>query len=256
VILQTRIFRDSQLSLVNKNLNSLLEGLDVQIVTRRAHRHGWVEVCVSGQDERVAMRFLAENIGFCPKGLDEVQVFSLVKGFVGNWAKNRNELRLDVGLASPSNVETVVPLQRLQAQLCDRRKIALKKLVELFGLCQNMPLQVRILNFDPEAMYFEAELSEWQRKEFTGWVRSLLDRLLIFGSSCDEVREAVKTSGVGRDVIGVESLGMFEQVIVCKLGTDAVGLVPKIGRLLRSSTLGVFNPKKIVELLGGGSFGF
>jgi hypothetical protein len=254
--LQTRIFRDSQLVIVEKNLKSILEGLDVEIVVRGIHGHGWVEVLVSGQDERVATRFLAENVGFCPKSLDDVHVFSVIKGFVADLAKSRSELRLDIGFASPSNIDAIVPLRRLQAQLGDGRKIALNRLVDLFGLCQNMPLYVRVLKVDAGARYLEVELSEKQGKQFTFWVQSLLDRLLILGSSSDEVREAMKSSGVGRDVVGVESLGMFEHAVVCKLGTDAVGLVPKIGRILRSSTLNVFNARKIVGLLGEGSFSF
>jgi hypothetical protein len=36
---------------------------------------------------------------------------------------------------------------------------------------------------------------------------------------------------------------------VCKLGTDAAGLISKIGRILKSAKFAVFNPKKIMEFL-------
>jgi hypothetical protein len=64
------------------------------------------------------------------------------------------------------------------------------------------------------------------------------------------------TSELDRDIVDVEPLGMFESAVVCKLGTDAVGLVPKIGRVLRNSALSVFSPRKIVELLGESAFSF
>jgi hypothetical protein len=256
VTLQTRIYRDSQLKLVEKKLKTMLEGLDVQVVIKGIHGRGWVEAFVSGQDEKVALRFLGDNVGFCPSSLGEVSKFSVIGGFVTGRAESRNGLRLDVGFVFPSVIDAVIPLGRLQAQLVDGRKMALSTLVDLFGLCQGMPIYVRILRVDPVAKYLEAELSEKQQRQFTGWVRSMLDRLLVFGCSSDEVRDAVKASEVNRDIVGVEPLGIFENAIICKLGTDAVGLIPKIGSVLRNSTLSVFNPRKIVELLGEGSFSF
>ena len=256
MILQTRIYRDFQLMFVEKKLKAMLEGLDVKVVIRGTHGRGWVEAFVSGQDEKVALRFLRDNVGLCPSSVGEIHRFSVVGGFVAGRAESRNELRLDVGFVFPSVIDAMIPLRRLQAQLVDGRKMALSTLVDLFSLCENMPVQVRMLRVDSVAKYLEAELSEKQLEQFTGWVRSMLDRLLVFGCSSDEVRGAVITSELDRDIVGVESLGMFENAIVCKLGTDAVGLVPKIGRVLRNSTLSVFSPRKIVELLGEGLFSF
>jgi len=44
-------------------------------------------------------------------------------------------------------------------------------------------------------------------------------------------------------------LGMFEHVLTCKLGTDAAGLIPKIGRILKNAKFAVFNPKKLKKFL-------
>jgi hypothetical protein len=43
---------------------------------------------------------------------------------------------------------------------------------------------------------------------------------------------------------------MFEHALTCKLGTDATGLIPKIGRYMRNAAFIVFNPKKIISFLG------
>ena len=55
---------------------------------------------------------------------------------------------------------------------------------------------------------------------------------------------------LNRDIIGVEELGMFEHALTCKLGTDAAGLVSKVGRYMRNFGFIVFNPKKLVECIG------
>jgi len=51
-------------------------------------------------------------------------------------------------------------------------------------------------------------------------------------------------------------LGLFEHAIVCKLGTDAAGLIPKIGKKLWSAKFSVFSPKRIIEFLGDYSMSF
>ena len=43
----------------------------------------------------------------------------------------------------------------------------------------------------------------------------------------------------------MESLGLFEYALTCKLGTDAAGLIPRIGKILKTAKLTVFNPKRI-----------
>jgi hypothetical protein len=50
-----------------------------------------------------------------------------------------------------------------------------------------------------------------------------------------------------RDTVGIEALGFFERAIVCKLGTDAVGLISKVGRNLKNATFAVFSPKKVLD---------
>ena len=252
MILQTKIYDHHQLRQVESNLKAMLEGLNASISGLTTTQRGWVEVSVSGEDEKVALKYLSDNVGFCPSTLDDVARFSSFKGFLVGPFKAKDELKVDLGIALPMDVDVAVPLQRLQAQLCDGRKIALGKFVEIFGFCERLPLHVRVVNVDLDVRRVEVELSERQRRQYVGWARSLHDRLLVLGASIGEVEAAVKVAGFGRDVVGVDSLGVFEHVVVCKLGTDAVGLVPGVGRLLRHAVLSVFSPRRVVGLLGSG----
>lgn len=204
---------------------------------------------VSGEDEKVAMRYLEENVGFCPTSVEDIQRFTMFKGYLMDPTASKNELKMDIGV-SPHDVDVVISLQKLQVQLCDGRKVALNKLIELFGFCKNLPLQVRVLQADLSARRVETELTEVQLKVYADWTRSLLDKLLIIGASYDEVNAALQALGVYRDIVDLYSLGMFEYAVTCKLGTDAAGLIPKVGRVLRKSTLSVFNSRRIVGFLG------
>jgi hypothetical protein len=52
-----------------------------------------------------------------------------------------------------------------------------------------------------------------------------------------------------RDVIEVEQLGFFEFSLTCKLGTEARGLIPRVGRYMRNAVFVVFNSKKSIDFL-------
>jgi hypothetical protein len=231
-------------------LKSLLSGLKARARILGVDSLGWVRISISGEDENVAVRYLADNIGLCPTGLEMIRKYSTFKGYVTDPLRSKNELWVDIGLSSPSHVEAAVPLGRLQAQLGDGRKMALRTMTELFGFCENLPLHIRVTSVEFEKEHVEAELSEKQQEQFAGWTRSLLDRLLILGASYGEVNLAIRRAELSRDVVNVESLGMFEHAVLCKLGTDAAGLIPKIGRSLRRAVFAVFNPRKIFALLG------
>jgi len=127
--------------------------------------------------------------------------------------------------------------------------------VELFCLYCNIPIEVKLTeSVDKKSRTVDAVLSEVQVSLFCNWVRSRFDRLIILGSSFSDVERAIKGSGHTRDIIKTESLGALEQIIFCKLGTDAVGLIPKIGRYIKSAVLVPFSPKKIIARIGNQSF--
>lgn len=250
VTLLTKVYNNFQLKLVDKFLKSTLKGLKVETEICGITSRGWVQISVSGEDERVALRYLAEEIGLCPTYLGRVEKFSTIKGRITALNKSRSELYVDIGVFSPDTVDAAILLQHLQAQLADGRKIALKKLAQLFGFCENLPLTVKIHGVDKESRRIEAMLSERQLTLYKDWTKSLLDRLIILGASFNEVMLTLKQARCNRDVIDIEPLGLFEHAIVCKLGTDAKGLIPEIGRKLRDANLSIFNPRENLKFLG------
>ena len=248
--LLTKARNDFQLHQADRNLKGVLKGLDSKVEIVGMNSRGWIRISVDGQDKQVALKYLSDKIGFCPVELEKITVFSTCKGFLRDSDQDKNELAVDIGVFNPKYVDAVVPLNRLQAQIGDGRKMALSKLAELFGLRENVPLNLRVTQISLQEQHIEAELSEEQQKRFHDWTRSMLDRLLIVGASFSEVRSTIRRSDIIRDVIRIEPLGMFEHAVVCKLGTDAAGLIPKIGKSLKKAVFTVYNPRNIVRLLG------
>ena len=243
--LLTRIYNTHQLKHMDQTLSDLLEGLSVEakIIDTPAHR--WVQLELLGEDEQVATNLLEKETGFCPVSLETIRKFSALRGYVINVEKSKDKLLLDVGVFQPKIVNVAIPLKRLQTQLAEGKNISLKQIAELWGISENLPLNIKVLDINSDEGPIQAELQVQQVKKYLLWKESLLDRLIILGEPLSEINLAVEQAGLIRDIIDIEPLGMFEFALVCKLGTDAAGLIGSIGRRLRKAKFTVFNPKKI-----------
>lgn len=245
-----RAYAGSQLRLVSELLKTDLEGLKVDLQVRGLSYPGWVQVAVSGEDETMALNYLTREFGQCPEQLEHVERFSTVAGRMMALRGVEDEVAVDIGVLAP-RVGATVSLSRLQAQLADGRKVGLRRMVELFGFCEGLPFTVKVLSVSVEEKRVEAMLAERQVSLYKNWTGSLLDRLIIIGAAVGEVRSALRRAGCNRDVAGVEPLGLLESAVVCKLGTDAVGLIPKVGRQLSRGGFSVFSPRRVLGFFEG-----
>ncbi|MEM2146197.1 MAG: DUF2110 family protein [Candidatus Jordarchaeaceae archaeon] len=162
VVLSLKIYQNSQLKIVEAHMETLFKGLKVEIEKVNATAQNWVQIAFSGEDEKAALNYLDEVIGLCPTQIENVKKYSTTKGYITWLSESKEELYVDVGLTSPKSMYAIIPLQRLQSQLADGRKIALKRLSELFGLCENFPIIVKITSINKD--YIEAEMAEEQLK--------------------------------------------------------------------------------------------
>jgi len=247
--LLTKINNDSQLKQIGEALKLALEGLEVEAKILGTVADRWVQIALAGEDEGISTNYVIKEIGLCPSNLENVKKLSTLNGYIKNIGKNGGELSIDVGVFQPKIVHATIPLRSLQAQLVDGRKIALGKMAELFGLREDLPVNVKVTRLNEEESRIEAELSSRQVRKYTVWRESLLDRLLVLGSPLNEIKMTLERARLDRDVIGVEPLGLLEHALTCKLGTDAAGLIPKIGRNLKNAKFAVFNPKRLLQFL-------
>lgn len=247
--LLTKINNDYQLKQIDKALKLAFEGLEVEAKILGIVADRWVQIALAGEDEGIATNYVIKEIGLCPSNFGNVKDFSTLNGYISNLEKNGEELSIDVGVFQPKIVHATIPLCHLQAQLVDGRKIALGKIAELFGFCKDLPVNIKVTRLNEEESRIEAELSSRQIRKYMVWRESLLDRLVVLGSSLHEIKMTLERAKLDRDVIGVEPLGLLEHALECKLGTDAAGLIPKIGRNLKNAKFAVFNPKRLREFL-------
>jgi hypothetical protein len=240
-----------QLKQIDDLLKDELGDLDLEVNVLGNPVNKWVQVFLDGEDEAIATNYIKKQIGTCPQNKKKVHKFSVLKGYISKVDLVKQELRVDVGIFEPKITQAAIPLAYLQAQLADGRKTELKEIAEIYGFRENLPLGIKVVELNAgEDAFLQAELSLEQLEKIRLWQQSLLDRLIILGASLSEIETVLERTGLNRDVIGVEALGMFEHALTCKLGTDAAGLVSKVGRYMRNAVFIVYNPKKVVGFIG------
>ena len=240
----TKTNKKKQITQIKQKFRSYFENLDVEENILGVNTAGWLQVSIEGEDEKIAINYLAEKIGLCPIAMSNLNKNSKLIGRISKIHENKKIL-IDIGVFQPKITLATISIEKLQEQLVEGKKNSLKEIASLFGLTEGLPVNINLLNINDEQNYIKAELSESQLSLFNFWKKSFLERLIIIGSSYNEVKKTISLTRLGKDVINLESLGLFEQVLTCKLGTDAAGLIPRVGKILRTAKLIVFNPKKI-----------
>jgi hypothetical protein len=240
-----------QLKQVDSLLKAEFESLDLDFKVLGASVNRWVQISLSGEDEVIATNYLSREIGTCPVSVKNVEKFSVQKGYISKVDYARNELTVDFGIFEPKIIQAAIPLATLQAQLAVSRKFSLRQISEAYGLQEGLPLSLKLVDFggSGESLLL-AELSAAQLEKISLWQESLLDRLIVLYAGLGDVRMALERARLNRDVIETEKLGLFEHALTCKLGTDAAGLIPKIGRYIRNAIFVVFSPRRIIRVIG------
>ena len=242
--LLTKISKKNQITQIKQKFRSYFENLDVEEKILGINAAGWLQVSIEGEDEKIAANYLIKKIGLCPTDINNLKENSRLSGKISSFNGNNNVF-IDIGVFKPRTFLATISLEKLQEQLAQGKKNSLKKIVTLFGLTEGQTVNITLLNINKEKNCVEAEFSEKQLSLFNFWQKSFLDRLIILGSTYNEAKKAINLARLGKDVINIESASLFEQVLTCKLGTDAAGLIPRLGKILRTAKLTVFNPKKI-----------
>lgn len=243
-----KVNNTNQLGQIEKTFRSYFKNLDVDEIILGINDADFLQISISGEDEKIASKYLIKNIGLCPENIDFIHKNQIMNGRIIKILQD-DMLCVDIGVFKPKIIPAMISLEKLREQLVFDSKLCLKEGIDLFGLNKEVLINIKIINVNKEKNFIKAKLSKNQLSLFDLWRRSLLDRLIIIGASYDEVKKAINHARLNRDVIDIESLSLFDQILSCKLGTDSIGLIPVIGKFLKNTKLAVFNPKKIHKFL-------
>ena len=247
--LLAKTLHGGQLKQIEDLLNSAFEELDVEAKVLGNIVNHWVQVELSGEDEVIATSYINKKIGTCPTTLENAKNQGVLTGYISKVDINKQELKVDIGVFEPKVIQVTIPVVKLQAQLLHNKMVDLKRIVEVFGIVEGLPITIQLMDSSSEEDFVEAELSAGEVERLVRWQMSLLDRLIVLGASKESVSLVLERTRLNRDVIDVEERGLFVHALTCKLGTQAAGLIPVIGRYMRHSVFTVYNAKRSIEFL-------
>jgi len=227
-------------------VEDLTEGLQVKATLRPVPPDGWVDLELSGEDAEPAEALIARELGLRPRSMDELAGTQALRGRISGHRPEQG-LLVDVGLRQPEPVELLVPLAILRSQMPYGRWVNASQLAQLWCLQEHIPVELHLIRGGNPDRPPEAELSERQVEVFAEWVETGLDRVIAVGATLRKVRSALKASRHLMDAARLDRLGLLEVSVLCKLGTDAPGIIHDIGRFLPDIALHSFQPRRILK---------
>ncbi|CCQ32613.1 hypothetical protein HLRTI_000098 [Halorhabdus tiamatea SARL4B] len=107
-----------------------------------------------------------------------------------------------------------------------------------FGLVQHLPLRFVCLADGDGETPPTGRLADDERDRLYEWTRRE-GRLNVNSATRAEVRATLNRAGHAQDIVTVERLGLLEQSVVCREGTDPPGLLASVGEYLPAELLAV-----------------
>lgn len=246
ITLFVKSFNSGQLRQINDLLQSQFEDLDVKVSVTTNPIYKWVQVSIEGEDEVVATSFARKEIGICPVNIENIEQGGILKGYISKVDESRGHILVDVGVFEPKIMQATISIVVLRRQFSASKEAKLKQIAQAYALTEGLPISVKITSKEKG---LEAELSEAQVEKLKSWQQSLLDRLIILRANKELVTSTLDRTHLNRDVIDVEQLGFFEFALTCKLGTEARGLISRVGRYMRYAVFEVFSGKRSTDFL-------
>ena len=172
----------------------------------------FVSVTVEGEDETVAQNLLRERWGEVTDHFDDGETYV---GTLESWSGE--------GWTLDAGIDVHVSQDELGLGPGDPIQIR-----DRFGVVQHTPLTFVYSDDGDHELADDAKdmLYDWTRAEGNG------GRLNVNSATRGEVRATVNRAGHAQDIVTVERLGLLEQSVVCKEGTDPPGLLASVGEYL------------------------
>lgn len=175
---------------------------------------GFPSVTVEGADSTVARNLLTEEWGHITPHFEDGEEYV---GTLEAW--DEDGFVLDAGQDVRIPADNLGLGQGTPAQIRTR-----------FGLVQHLPLRF-VAGEQPR-------LTDDQLDELYEWTRGP-GRVNVNSATRSEVRATVNRAGHASDIVTVERLGLLEQSVICREGTDPPGLLASIGDYVPAELLAV-----------------
>jgi hypothetical protein len=228
---------------LEESLSELKGGLSASTKLVGFSDRGWTKIEIDGEDREILHEIVSRKLIRAQTDLDQVDAQGTYPGIVNGFGAN---LEVDIGLEEPEPLNVSISLKALRAQLCDGKPLSGMEIGEYYCIHPDERLTVRLTRIDHGVGKVEGWLADSQIDLVSELIACRLERVQVYSCTRRRLAFALRQAGLERDVISVESNTLTTQSVVCKLGTNAIGLIPKLGAVLRRSELKPFLPRRIL----------
>lgn len=208
-------------------------------------RKGWTRIDIQGDDAEILLELVTRDLGLAQTDLARIDPQGTYEGIIHGEVKGN--LEVDIGIETPKLVNVRISPHALRAQLADGKLLPTGQILRDYCLHPGAKLAVRLTRVDSDTGSIDAWLADSQIERFSSWISAYMDRIQISDCYRRDIEIATKKSGIERDVVSLEPFTLTAHSVVCKLGTDAIGLIPKLGSVLKKRELHPFIPRRIME---------
>lgn len=214
---------------IAKALTKKANGLELE--SEFSNQGQWLQVRARGEDADAFLNLLKQEYGEAPVLHSSLEKWDIVRGFVAGAGRIGYGVYVDIGVQDPRPKDALYPLYRMRAQLADGEPKSAREILDANALVDYVPLEMIVTELEGEKI--TVELDDAARDNLVEWRKYPFDRVIVVGADKTFVENAIRASGLESDVVKVESLSLFVQSVLCKIGTDAPGVIAKIGNRLR-----------------------
>ena len=229
---------------LDSTVHSLKGDLEASVKLDGFTKKGWAQLDIQGEDSEIVRELVFRNLGQAHTDLGDIEPHGVYEGIICN--RPDDHLEVDIGIESPTPINVKIGPGALRAQLADGKALQMSEIRREYCLFPGFLTTVRITRLD-RGESIDGWLADSQIERLASWIATRLDRIQVSDSYQREVEHALKRANLERDVISVEPITLTAQSVLCKLGTDAVGLIPRLGSVLRRRELNPFIPKRIIS---------
>ena len=207
-------------------------------------KKGLARIAITGDDSEVISELVARELGQAQTELAEVELQGVYEGIIAG--EMSDGVEVDIGIDRPRPANVKIGVGALRAQLADGKSMGLNEIIRDYCLYSGSKASVRVTRLELGRVDIRGWFADSHIEGLSSWISGSLDRIQIFDCFQQEAESAIRKTNIERDIVAVEPLTLTAQSVVCKLGTDAVGLIPKLGTPLRKRALNPFIPKRIL----------
>jgi hypothetical protein len=229
-------------------LNKLFKNLDLTIEIISLTDYGNIYIRFSGLDEEFAYNLLKKDYHIC-RNLNEIEINGNYFGKLVQVGKFGFGIFINIGaIYNDTFTDALIPLYKLREQLVNDKKISTRKIIDIFGFIDEIPLEVLIRDVDINEYKIEAEFTKNQLDVFKDWIRKENQRINIAGVLKGKIEQILNQTDHKNDIIEIQKLGLFEYSLICKAETDAPGIISSIGSKLPGIEMNAFVPDRLNKL--------